>query len=200
MRDRSTAQSVDRTGRHRIEAEPTHATESGLHVRPRNPRWLWLILVIAVVTGALLGILPFAWGPGGPSHSDVPAPAPLPETPRAIPEQSSTPEQTPSTAATTSARPRSSRAAPTEAGTQSTPAPVLLGPGGRSELEDMVQQYCERHARGLADPGGDGGWQCRRLLSASEVDMDVACRESYGPDAFARLADADDAYSWRCYR
>jgi hypothetical protein len=64
----------------------------------------------------------------------------------------------------------------------------------------MVQQYCDRHAGGLADPRRDGRWQCLRLLSASIADLDIACRDRYGAAAYARASVVDDPYAWRCHR
>jgi hypothetical protein len=64
----------------------------------------------------------------------------------------------------------------------------------------MVQRYCDRHGGGSADPRHDGRWRCRRFLSASIADLDIACRDTYGSPAYAQTSDADDPYAWRCYR
>lgn len=78
-------------------------------------------------------------------------------------------------------------------------------PAGRTGhftgIENMVQGYCDRRVAGSsAKPRNDGGWQCARLLVASAVDTDVACRDTYGSDAYARTSDSGDPYAWRCYR
>jgi hypothetical protein len=76
---------------------------------------------------------------------------------------------------------------------------LLLGPSSGRGVATMVQGYCDRYSGGSADPRNDGRWQCTRLLSASIVDMDVACRDTYDPGADARTSNPGDPYACRCY-
>jgi len=79
---------------------------------------------------------------------------------------------------------------------------VSLGPDGREELTRMMDRYCDRHvSASWADPRGDGQWECQRLLLGSRrIDLDTACRDTYGDGAFADNANPEDAFGWRCFR
>ncbi|MFI7284133.1 hypothetical protein ACIBOV_28125 [Micromonospora chersina] len=193
--------------------------------RPRSAgRRRWLVAVGGLALGVLLCALAFKWVTGQPPENEVPLsiatnPSDASEQPLTLPEVPS--------AAPSSAAPRNSSAAPsvtrsvapsgTSSGTPSATAsptrpaatptqtrsagPLLLGPSSGDGVANMVQGYCDRRVAGSsAKPRNDGGWQCTRLLVASAVDMDVACRDTYGSDAYARTSDSGDPYAWRCYR
>ncbi|MGI5212505.1 hypothetical protein [Plantactinospora sp. CA-290183] len=157
-----------------------------------------------------------------PAPADVPGPTPTAGPASGTPDPSSpaTPTPTPSVTPSTSTSP-SAAAVPTPSATPSSPVvnpppvadvppppplpppqPVLLGPGGRGELTQLVERYCDRRVGSLswADARGDGRWECGQLLSSRIVDMDVACRDTYGDGAFARNTEPGDAYGWRCFR
>ncbi|SCL27279.1 hypothetical protein GA0070624_3469 [Micromonospora rhizosphaerae] len=204
-----------------VEDAPTrvlHLPELGAHPRPASRR-RWLIAVGGLALGVLVCALAFTWGSGQPPEGERPLviatippevseePMALPEMPSAMPStatprsSSATPGTAPTVtrSATPSAAPSVTRSA-TPAQTRSA-SPVLLGPSGNDGVANMAQGYCDRHAAGSsAEPRNDGSWQCTRLLMASVVDMDVACRDTYGSGAYARTSDPGDPYAWRCYR
>ncbi|GAB3966758.1 hypothetical protein [Plantactinospora veratri] len=81
--------------------------------------------------------------------------------------------------------------------------PVLLGPDDRDGLARMMDRYCDEHVGGAswADTRGDGGWECERLLLSSRtIDIDRACRDTYGDGAFAENREGRDPFGWRCFR
>ncbi|MGW3809963.1 hypothetical protein [Micromonospora sp. NPDC005113] len=185
----------------------------------------WLIPVGGLAVGALLCVLAFTWGPGRPpagtlpisaattpsdafeqpiTLSEIPSTAPTSAAPRG---SSATPSATPSVtpSATPSATPSvTPSATPTSTAATPTPTrssgPILLGPSSSRGVANMAQRYCDRYTGGSADPRNDGRWQCVGLLSASLVDMDVACRDAYDSGAYARTSNPGDPYAWRCYR
>ncbi|MFE9204857.1 hypothetical protein [Micromonospora sp. NPDC007230] len=204
-----------------VDDSPTqvlHIPELDARPRPTSRR-RWLVAVGGLALGALVCALAFNWGSGQPPEGERPLvvatippegsemPIALPEIPSATPT-SATPRSSPATpratrsvtrSATPSAAPSVTRSA-TPAQTRS-PSPPLLGPSSNDGVANMVQKYCDRHTAGSsAEPGNDGRWQCTRLLSASTVDMDVACRDTYGSGAYARTSTPGDPYAWRCYR
>jgi len=224
--DRSTPRTADQVGRHRVEAPSKGADRDQQHdfdtdadtgivpvyspivpARPRNPRWLWLIPIGSIVAGVVLGMLPFREHIGGPPGNAVPLPAPLtsqektaqPSTPPVSPEPLE-PSERPSPSPPSPRPPAGPAATPTAQTSSPNPGPVLLGPSSNDGLETMVQRYCDRHSGGVADPRNDGRWQCRRLLTSSIADLDIACRDTHGSAAYARTSNADDPYAWRCYR
>ena len=77
--------------------------------------------------------------------------------------------------------------------------PVRLGP---RNLAISLTAYCTDMVAGAtAARVTAGGWACDRPSAAGRaVDMDAACRWLYGPAAWAKLLDAHDQLSWRCYR
>jgi hypothetical protein len=204
----------------------THTREVDAHPRPANRRRLWLIPVSGLAAVALLVALPFMRGSGrppdgGPSVWATTTPPAMSEEPAILaarpspPLPSATLRNPSATAGNPSATPRAAPPAPSSAAPTPTPAvarpaqtrssgPVQLGPSSNDGVASMVQQYCDRHAGGSAEPRDDGGWQCtRRLLlfsSSSVVDMDVACSDTYGSGAYARTSNSGDPYAWRCYR
>ncbi|MDG4791026.1 hypothetical protein O7626_34840 [Micromonospora sp. WMMD1102] len=147
--------------------------------------------------------------PAGPTGTPGPTPTAAPSpTSRAGGAGVSTPPAPP----TPSRPPLQGAAAPTPPATTGPPAPaappppppqpVLLGPDGRDGLTRMMDRYCDDHVgASWADTRGDGGWECERLLLPSRtVDIDRACRDTYGDDAFAQNPDARDPFGWRCFR
>ncbi|MGC5021388.1 hypothetical protein [Micromonospora sp. DT47] len=201
----------------------THLRDGVARSRPASRRRRWLIPVGGLAVGALLCALALTWGSGRPPAGGLPIsaattppdafqqPTTLSQTPSTAPSSatprrsSATPSATPSVtpSATPSVTPS---ATPTPTSTAATPTPtrnsgpILLGPSSSRGVATMVQGYCDRHTGGSADPRNDGRWQCTRLLSASLVDMDVACRDTYDSGAYARTSNPGDAYAWRCYR
>lgn len=203
-----------------------HSRERVARPRPARRRRRWLIPVGGLALGALLCVLAFTWEPGQPPEVGLPVsvatPPDLSEEPIAFPEMpstppssaapqssSATPSATPSVTpsatpsatppVTPSATPAPTPTAATPTQTQSS-SPVLLGPSSRRGVADMAQRYCDRYTGGSAESRSDGRWQCRRLLSASIVDMNVACRDTYESGAYAQTSNPGDAYAWRCYR
>ncbi|MFU8854349.1 hypothetical protein ACNAW0_25690 [Micromonospora sp. SL1-18] len=211
-----------------IEDVPTQMLHNlALDARPRPAgRRRWLIAVGGLAVGALLCAMAFTWGSDRPPEGALPLvtatippdaseePIAVPEMPTATPSSatprssSATPRTTPKVTRSPSpppsvthpAAPPPTRAVATPTQTRSA-SPLLLGPSSNDGVANMVQGYCDRHAAGSsAAPRNDGSWQCTRLLSASTVDMNVACRDTYGSDAYARPSNTGDPYAWRCYR
>ncbi|MEE6258583.1 hypothetical protein [Plantactinospora sonchi] len=148
--------------------------------------------------------------PSGVAPSGTPDPSPSP-TPtasapgdRATPTPSTSPRRPTGPAGTPTPAPGGTTGAPVVPPPPAAPPqPVLLGPDGRDALARMIDGYCDRHVGGTswADPRGDGGWECDRiLLSSRTVDLDLACRDAYGDGAFPDNPDPGDAHGWRCYR
>ncbi|WP_121397612.1 hypothetical protein [Micromonospora sp. M71_S20] len=195
--------------------------------RPRQARQRRrLIAVVGLALGTLLCALAFLWGSDRSPEGGLPLstatippgssaePIALPDKPSAVPSSviprtsSAAPRTTPS-----AMRPAAPSAAPSVTHSATSPptptpatptqtqssSPLLLGPSNDG-VKSMVQQYCDQHGGGSAEPRNDSGWQCRQLLFASVVDMDVACRDTYGSGAYARTLNSEDPYAWRCYR
>jgi hypothetical protein len=191
-----------------------HSRDGVARSRSASRRRRWLIPVGGLAVGALLCALALMWGSGRPPAGGLPIsadttppdafqqPITLSETPSTAPSSatprrsSATPSATPSVTPSATPIPTSTAATPTP--TRSA-GPVLLGPSSGRGVATMVQGYCDRYSGGSADPRNDGRWQCTRLLSASIVDMDVACRDTYDPGAYARTSNPGDPYAWRCY-
>ncbi|GAA3752556.1 hypothetical protein GCM10022225_41310 [Plantactinospora mayteni] len=162
--------------------------------------------------------------PPGPESTPVAEPTPdgvLPTgtpgaTPTATPTPTSradgAPASTPPAPSTSSRPPIQGAAVPTSPATTGPPPPaapppppqpVLLGPDGRDGLARMMDRYCDEHVgvTSWADTRGDGGWECDRLLLSSRtVDIDLACRDTYGDGAFAQNPEGRDPFGWRCFR
>ncbi|GAB4051329.1 hypothetical protein [Catellatospora paridis] len=174
--------------------------------RTRRRRW-WLFTATAL--GLLLCVQPlFSGGDDAGSPSSW-QPDAVPDgswtigvaEPTVDPILPSAPATTTGAPAPTSAAP--SRPAPTgPASASPASGPVLLGPSGKAGVQDLAEEYCDRHESGaMAGPRADGRWHCvRLLLFVSIVDLNVACADTYGKDAYAQTADPDDAYAWRCYQ
>lgn len=86
----------------------------------------------------------------------------------------------------------------------SPPAP----PAGAKELGSVdLKAYCQRRGYDGAELDGpiEGpyaayNWRCFDSTRTDSIDVQDACRAEYGlPDATAKAADLNDAYSWRCY-
>ncbi|MFE9658206.1 hypothetical protein [Micromonospora sp. NPDC006431] len=194
--------------------------------RPASRRRRWLIPVGGLALGALLCALAFMWGSGQPPEGGLPVsaattppdpseePIAFPEVPSTSPSSaaprssSGTPSATPSLipSLTPSATPRVTSSATPGATPSVTPTqtpssgPVLLGPSSSRGVANMAQRYCDRYTGGSAEARNDGRWQCTKLLSASIVDMGIACRDTYDSGAYARTSNPGDPYAWRCYR
>ncbi|MGN9774691.1 hypothetical protein ACTMS0_02740 [Micromonospora sp. H33] len=202
-----------------------HSRELDVRPRPANRRRRWMIPVGGLALAALLSALAFMWGSDQPPEAGLPLPAAASPTdayeqpsthpePSAPPSSPTLPDSSATPSATSSVTPSSSPSATpsvtpsatpsatpsvTPAPTQS-PGPVLLGPQSGGGVENLVQRYCDRHTGGSADPRRDGRWQCETLFSASIVNMDIACQDTYDSGAYARTTNPGDAYAWRCYR
>ncbi|MEO3926317.1 hypothetical protein ABGB07_20970 [Micromonosporaceae bacterium B7E4] len=155
--------------------------------------------------------------PAYPTPDDVLPTGTPAATPTAIPSPTSgatgAPAPTPPAPSVSSRPPLQDAAAPTPPATTGPPPPpaapppppqpVLLGPDGRDELARMMDRYCDEHVGGAswADTRDDGGWECERLLLSSRtIDIDRACRDTYGDGAFAENPQGRDPFGWRCFR
>ncbi|MEH0826067.1 MULTISPECIES: hypothetical protein [unclassified Micromonospora] len=214
---------VDEGGRPRR----THHRGRRARPQPASRRRRWLIPVGGLALAALLCALTLMWGLGRPPESGLAVststtppdpfekPVTLAEVPSTSPSSATAGGSSAPSSATPSAKPSATPSAtpsgtpsakPTPTPTVATPTktrspnPVLLGPSSSRGVASMAQRYCDRYTGGSADPRNDGRWQCTRLLSASTVDMDVACRDTYDFGAYAQTSDPADPYAWRCYR
>lgn len=181
-----------------------HAQQPELEPQPRRRRRRWW-LTIAAAMGLLLCVQPLFSGNDEGSAPSTSHPDTSPDGHWSIGTASPTvdparPTTTPTAAPTSAA---ATRPAPTgSAGASRSPVPVLLGPADGAGVRELAEEYCEQHVSGsVAAPRADGRWQCVRLLVfVKDVDMDVACADAYGKDAFAQNPDPDDAHAWRCYQ
>lgn len=189
-------------------------------IPPARAGILWLVLISGLGVGVLLVFLS---GLSGTEQQKDPV---VPVSPIGLPRGTASlgsPEQLPvvATASRTAESEASVSASPTPTPSPSaTPAvtaspspsqsptphataqPVLLGPDNGGELESMVQRYCDRHVSqsSSAAARSDGRWECRRFLTSPRIaNMDTACRDWYGGDAYAQNTTGG-AYGWRCYR
>ncbi|MEE6311111.1 hypothetical protein V1634_30195 [Plantactinospora veratri] len=164
-----------------------------------------------------------------PPASESPVAGPTPDaalptgtpdaTPTATPSPTPRASDAPASPPTTPSRPPlhgAGAAVPTPPATTAPPSspaapppppppaqPVLLGPDDRDGLARMMDRYCDEHVGGAswADTRGDGGWECERLLLSSRtIDIDRACRDTYGDGAFAENREGRDPFGWRCFR
>ncbi|RKE12192.1 hypothetical protein [Catellatospora citrea] len=184
-----------------------HAPEADRERRRKRRRRWWMFTATAL--GLLLCVQPlFSGGDDGSAPSSwQPDTVPDGRWSMGVAQPTAGPIPTSAPAATTAAPEPTSAAPPRPAPTGSarpsqTPGPVLLGPSGKAGVQDLAQEYCDRHGGGAsAGPRLDGRWQCvRLLLFVSIVDMDVACADTYDKAAYAQTSDPDDAYAWRCYQ
>ncbi|MFE9204604.1 hypothetical protein [Micromonospora sp. NPDC007230] len=186
------------------------------------PTYFWLVLIGVLGGGLLFAFLPGSSGTDPSQQAIAPGPTiglPQETFPIELTEQRPTPTAAPQTdepEASASASPTPTPTlspTPTPTLTASSPPsrsptpgatarPELLGPANDGELANMVQRYCDRHVSGSgsASARSDGRWECRRFLASPRiVNMDTACRDRYGADAYAQNSTGD-AYGWHCYR
>lgn len=138
----------------------------------------------------------------------VTAPAPTtPPAPTGTRTAKPSPSQSKPTPTRTTTRPAPERTTTTKPPSTTKPAPsgpTLLGPDDDGERWRMTDRYCKRFGQEwYSQPGqrGDGNWYCvawNRM--PARVDMDAACRITYGNGAFARTTNDRDPQAWRCYR
>ncbi|MCW3816191.1 hypothetical protein ONA91_17240 [Micromonospora sp. DR5-3] len=216
-------QTVDRSARRAYRGARHRAPSSALSGRSRRrpPTYLWLVLFSGLAGVLLLALRPgsadtdqdqqaVAPGPaiGLPRETDpieltdqTPTPASASRTAEPEVSESASPTPTPASSPTPTPTPTASPS-PSQSPTPGpTAQPVLLGPDGAGELAAMVESYCDRHVSGSssASARSDGRWECRRFLASPRiVNMDTACRDRYGADAYAQNSTGD-AYDWRCY-
>lgn len=180
--------------------------------RLRDYGWLFAAAAIAAVVlafGPRLFTAPEpdwdarAARPSASPTETAPPSTPTPAPTSAAPIPTAKPSPTPSTRRSTRApRPRST---PRPRTSRPAAAPVLLGPANGGELWGMLRRYCfevhqtpEAQLRTGVTPA-ENNWECRSFRPIP-IDMNAACRHTYGSAAFARFSDRNNAFSWQCFR
>ncbi len=84
--------------------------------------------------------------------------------------------------------------------------PRLVGPRSFAGFETLLSAYCEergdRAAVLLDGRNGDpatGDWVCVRVVTFTRINLDEACRDSFGAGAEARRIKQGDSRTWRCF-
>jgi hypothetical protein len=96
---------------------------------------------------------------------------------------------------------------PTPGKASPTRALKLAGPADGWGLSRMLNEYCQRRFDRYAaltrrDGGAANNWACvgRRGSDPALIDMMDACVLAYGSGTVAKYSNAQDPFSWRCYR
>jgi hypothetical protein len=113
----------------------------------------------------------------------------------------------PSAATTTSAAATTSSPAPRPSTSSAkSPTRVLLGALGNAQFNDYCQYRQSGGAR-LSKPATGtnaaiDNWYCtgERRNKSFTIVPNLVCQWKYGSNSYAAYLDANDAYSWRCYR
>ncbi|MEJ3745906.1 hypothetical protein WEI85_21765 [Actinomycetes bacterium KLBMP 9797] len=177
-----------------------------------------LALVVLLCSARFVAGTGLTWNSAAPvavTSADVAGPEmPATTTP---PTTAGTPTAAPPSASPSPPKPAPSRTtrkpAPERTATTTRPAPstqpapstpTLLGPNDDDGRWRMTDRYCKRMGQEwYSQPGqrGDGNWYCVAWnRTPARVDMDTACRITYGTGAFAQASNSRDPQSWRCYR
>jgi hypothetical protein len=86
------------------------------------------------------------------------------------------------------------------------PEPRLVGPKDLDGFTRLLGEFCEdrgdRTAVLLDGPGRNrrtGNWACVRIVTLTEINLDEACRKSFGEQSQARQLKRRDSRTWRCF-
>jgi hypothetical protein len=86
------------------------------------------------------------------------------------------------------------------------PEPRLVGPKDLDGFTKLLSTFCEdrgdRTAVLLEGPNGNrttGNWACVRVVTFTEINLDDACRKSFGEQSQARQLKRRDSRTWRCF-
>jgi hypothetical protein len=100
-------------------------------------------------------------------------------------------------------------APPTESGEAppaERPAPKLVGPKDLDGFTKLLSAFCrdrgDRTAVLLEGPKSNratGDWACVKITTLTRINLDDACRDSFGDAAQARETKRGDSRTWRCF-
>jgi hypothetical protein len=86
------------------------------------------------------------------------------------------------------------------------PEPRLVGPRSFTGFEKLLSAYCEERGDRTAvlldgpdDNPSTGDWVCVRVVTFTRINLDEACRDSFGAEAEARRIKQGDSRTWRCF-
>ncbi len=86
------------------------------------------------------------------------------------------------------------------------PEPRQVGPAGFDAFEKFLTAFCQgegqRAAVLLDGPDANaktGDWACVKVVTFSRINLDAACRDSFGGASQARQTTKGDARTWRCF-
>ncbi len=84
--------------------------------------------------------------------------------------------------------------------------PRLVGPRSFAGFERLLSAYCEERGDraavlldGRNDNPATGDWVCVRVVTFTRINLDEACRDSFGAGAEARRIKQGDSRTWRCF-
>lgn len=161
-------------------------------------------VVVLICSATALSQTGVTWHQGTPVAADSPSytPSPVPSSPRKRPP-SPTGRPVERAKATVAERAPS----PTPKKTSPTAALRAVGPDDSWGLGRMLNEYCQRRFDRYAaltrrDGGATNNWACvrRRGSDSTIINMTDACVSEYGSGTIARYTNAQDPFSWRCYR
>jgi hypothetical protein len=89
---------------------------------------------------------------------------------------------------------------------QPRPEPRQVGPRNLDDFEKLLSTFCrDRGDRtalllyGRYDDPRTGDWVCVRVVTFTPINLDDACRKSFGDGSQARQLRRGDARTWRCF-
>jgi hypothetical protein len=100
-------------------------------------------------------------------------------------------------------------APPTESGEAppaERPAPRLVGPKDLDGFTKLLSTFCQERGdrtavllEGPNENRATGDWACVKVVTFTRINLDDACRDSFGDAAQARETKRGDSRTWRCF-
>jgi hypothetical protein len=86
------------------------------------------------------------------------------------------------------------------------PEPRLVGPSSFDGFTKLLSAFCkdrgQRTAVLLEGPGYNpktGDWACTKVTTFTKINLDEACRDTFGAGSQARQTTRRDSRTWRCF-
>lgn len=89
------------------------------------------------------------------------------------------------------------------------PEPRQVGPVGFDAFETFLTAFCRAEGQraavlldgpdGPGDKSKTGNWACVKVVTFTKINLDAACRDSFGGASQARQTTRGDARTWRCF-